>query len=60
VLPLLGPASFGHPGSGGSLGAGDPESRVGFGYVPNLWAAKMIDLRAIELTNAVRKCLGKA
>jgi CubicO group peptidase (beta-lactamase class C family) len=60
TLPLLGPASFGHPGSGGSLGAGDPDSRVGFGYTPNLWAAKMIDMRAIELTNAVRKCLGTA
>jgi CubicO group peptidase (beta-lactamase class C family) len=58
ILPLLGPASFGHSGSGGSIGAGDPESRVGFGYVPNLWAAKMIDLRAIELAAAVRKCLG--
>jgi CubicO group peptidase (beta-lactamase class C family) len=57
ILPLLGPASFGHPGSGGSLGAADPESRVGFGYVPNLWAAAMVDPRAIELTAAVRKCL---
>jgi CubicO group peptidase (beta-lactamase class C family) len=58
VNPLLGPASFGHPGSGGSLGAADPESRVGFGYVPNLWAATLVDPRAIELTSAVRKCLG--
>jgi CubicO group peptidase (beta-lactamase class C family) len=59
VNPLLGPASFGHPGSGGSLGAGDPESRVGFGYVPNLWPAALVDPRAIGLTTAVRKCLGK-
>lgn len=58
INPLLGPASFGHPGSGGSLGAADPESRVGFGYVPNLWAATLVDPRAIELTAAVRKCLG--
>ena len=60
VHPLLVPASFGHPGSGGSLGAADPESRVGFGYVPNLWPATLVDPRAIELTAAVRKCLGKA
>ncbi|MGH6616565.1 serine hydrolase domain-containing protein [Sphingomonas sp.] len=58
VHPLFGPASFGHPGSGGSLGAADPDSRVGFGYVPNLWPAAMIDPRAIELTAAVRRCLG--
>jgi hypothetical protein len=55
---MLGPASFGHAGNGGSVGGADPESRVGFGYVPNLWAATMIDPRAIELTDAVRKCLG--
>ncbi|SIO66241.1 CubicO group peptidase, beta-lactamase class C family [Singulisphaera sp. GP187] len=57
VMPMLGPASFGHPGSGGSLGAADPEARVGFGYVSNLWAATLIDPRAIELASAVRKCL---
>jgi CubicO group peptidase (beta-lactamase class C family) len=58
VNPLLGPASFGHPGSGGSLGAADPVARVGFGYVPNRWTATLIDPRAIELTAAVRTCLG--
>jgi CubicO group peptidase (beta-lactamase class C family) len=58
VNPLLGPASFGHPGSGGSLGAADPVARVGFGYVPNRWTATLIDPRAIELTTAVRECLG--
>lgn len=56
--PMLGPSSFGHPGSGGSLGAADPEAGVGFGYTPNLWPIVMIDPRAIELTAAVRKCLG--
>ena len=58
ISPLLGPASFGHPGSGGSLGAADPEAGVAFGYVPNLWGATLIDPRAIELTAAVRKRLG--
>ena len=58
VMPMLGPASFGHPGSGGSLGAADPEAGVAFGYVSNLFAATLIDPRAIELTSAVRECLG--
>src|SRR5215831_17773175 len=35
-MTLLGPASFGHAGSGGSLGAADPEARVGFGSPPFL------------------------
>jgi CubicO group peptidase (beta-lactamase class C family) len=30
-----GPASFGHPGAGGSLGFADPEAEIGFGYVMN-------------------------
>ncbi|MFE3283653.1 serine hydrolase domain-containing protein, partial [Streptomyces sp. NPDC059233] len=30
--PLLSPASFGHPGRGGSLAFADPESGIGFGY----------------------------
>jgi CubicO group peptidase (beta-lactamase class C family) len=58
VLPMLGPASFGHAGNGGSLGGADPKARVGFGYVPNLWATALIDPRALELTAAVAKCLG--
>jgi CubicO group peptidase (beta-lactamase class C family) len=58
VLPMLGPASFGHSGNGGSLGGADPKARLGFGYVPNLWATALIDPRAIELTAAVAKCLG--
>lgn len=60
IMPMLGPASFGHPGSGGSLGAADPETRVAFGYVSNLWAATLIDPRAIELTAAVKRCLDQA
>ena len=37
-MPWGGPCSFGHPGSGGSVGFADPVSGVGFGYVPNLWS----------------------
>jgi CubicO group peptidase (beta-lactamase class C family) len=58
VLPMLGPASFGHAGNKGSLGGADPKARVGFSYVPNLWTTALIDPRAIELTSAVAKCLG--
>ncbi len=57
VLPLLGPRSFGHAGSGGPLGFGDDEYGVGFGYV----ASEMVgygDPRAGALIAAVRESLG--
>jgi hypothetical protein len=49
VAPLVGPGSFGHPGSGGS---------IGFGYVTNLWNFRPDDPRAANLAKAVRSCLG--
>lgn len=58
AMPLLGPTSFGHPGSGGSIGFGDAEARVGFGYVPNLWPVHMVDPRRSKLEAEVAKCLG--
>ena len=58
VAPLLGPGSFGHPGSGGSIGFADPDARVGFGYVTNLWNYRPDDPRATNLAKAVQSCLG--
>ncbi|MGW3353003.1 serine hydrolase domain-containing protein [Nonomuraea rubra] len=57
-MPLTGPASFGHPGSGGSIGFADPDSGVGFAYVTNLWNYRPDDPRAANLAEAVRTCLG--
>ncbi|MBF6328079.1 serine hydrolase domain-containing protein [Nocardia transvalensis] len=57
-VPMAGPASFGHPGSGGSIAFADPEAGVGFGYVTNLWNFRPDDPRASNLAKAVRACLG--
>ncbi|MGK3201574.1 serine hydrolase domain-containing protein [Amycolatopsis sp. MEPSY49] len=57
-LPMAGPGSFGHPGSGGSIAFGDPDAGVGFGYVTNLWNYRPDDPRAANLAKAVRACLG--
>lgn len=57
-MPMVGPGSFGHPGSGGSIGFADPDARVGFGYVTNLWNYRPDDPRAADLAKAVRSCLG--
>ncbi|MFF5446921.1 serine hydrolase domain-containing protein [Streptomyces sp. NPDC012888] len=56
--PLLSPASFGHPGRGGSLGFADPSAGVGFGYVTNALAKSVTaDPRAQSLIQALRKSL---
>ncbi|TWP51744.1 beta-lactamase family protein [Lentzea tibetensis] len=57
-MPMVGPGSFGHPGSGGSIGFADPDAGVGFGYVTNLWSYRPDDPRAAGLAKAVRSCLG--
>jgi CubicO group peptidase (beta-lactamase class C family) len=56
--PLVGPKSFGHPGSGGSIAFGEPDARIGFGYVTNLWSFFIGEPRATNLANAVVACLG--
>lgn len=56
--PMLSPDSFGHPGSGGSLGFADPASGTAFGYVTNgLQKNVTSDLRAQALVHVVRACL---
>jgi CubicO group peptidase (beta-lactamase class C family) len=57
-MPLVGPASFGHPGSGGSIGFADPDAGVGFGYIPNRWSFRPGEPRAMNLAEAVAACLG--
>ena len=57
-LPMVGPRSFGHPGSGGSIGFADPDAGVGFGYVPNLWSFRPGEPRASDLAAAVAACIG--
>lgn len=56
--PMLGPKSFGHPGSGGSIGWADPEAGVGFGYVMNRWSFRVGEPRASSLADAVKASLG--
>ncbi|MGW5851384.1 serine hydrolase domain-containing protein [Streptomyces sp. NPDC055254] len=59
--PLLSPASFGHPGRGGSLAFADPEAGVGFGYVTNALATSVTaDPRAQSLVRALRPALATA
>jgi len=58
--PLGGPASFGHPGRGGSLGYADPDSGVAFGYVVSHIRQDLNDTRAGLLVQAVRASLGQA
>ncbi|WP_328790122.1 MULTISPECIES: serine hydrolase domain-containing protein [unclassified Streptomyces] len=56
--PLLSPASFGHPGRGGSLAFADPEAGIGFGYVTNALAKSVTaDPRAQALVRALKSSL---
>ncbi|MEU5308973.1 serine hydrolase domain-containing protein [Streptomyces sp. NPDC021562] len=52
--PMLSPASFGHPGRGGSLAFADPVSGIAFGYVTNGFRKSVTaDPRAQALVRAV-------
>jgi CubicO group peptidase (beta-lactamase class C family) len=57
-MPMVGPRSFGFPGSGGSIAFGDPDAEVGFGYITNLWSFRIGEPRASSLAAAVVACLG--
>lgn len=55
--PMIGPASFGHTGRGGSLGFADPEHNIAFGYAMNHIIGGPDDARATLLVDAVRRSL---
>lgn len=56
--PLLGPASFGHAGAGGSLGMADTARQIGFGYVMNKMQQNLSgDPRTLALVAAVNACV---
>jgi hypothetical protein len=42
----------------GSVAFGDSDTRVGFGYVTNLWSFRIDEQRASNLAEAVKSCLG--
>ncbi|MFL6145082.1 MAG: serine hydrolase domain-containing protein [Labedaea sp.] len=50
------PRSFGHPGSGGSIGFADPDKEVGFGYAMNMMTAGA-DERVSSIVSALYHCL---
>jgi CubicO group peptidase (beta-lactamase class C family) len=53
-----GARAFGHPGAGGSLGLGDPDAEIGFGYVPNRMGSHiLLDPRPAALVDALYTCL---
>jgi CubicO group peptidase (beta-lactamase class C family) len=48
------PSAFGAPGAGGSLGFADPETQIGYGYIPN---RKSVALTGDPRDVAIRKAL---
>jgi CubicO group peptidase (beta-lactamase class C family) len=53
-----GPASFGHPGAGGSTAFADPDPSIGFAYVMNRMRMDLTDHRSENLATAVYAALG--
>jgi CubicO group peptidase (beta-lactamase class C family) len=52
--PFGRPGSFGAPGAGGSFGFADPESRIGYAYVPNRKSVALTgDPRDVALRHAL-------
>ena len=57
-LAFGGPQGFGHPGAGGSVGFGDPEMEVGFGYVTSRMGQSLfMDQRAVGLKDCLYRLL---
>ncbi|MFX0055559.1 MAG: serine hydrolase domain-containing protein [Promethearchaeota archaeon] len=57
--PFGSPSSFGMPGTGGSFGFADPETKIGYGYVLNgLGTSFPNDPRDIALRNAIYDSIG--
>jgi len=53
-FPFGSASSFGHPGAGGSLGFADPETQIGYAYVPNRKSTTMGgDPRDVALRRAL-------
>jgi CubicO group peptidase (beta-lactamase class C family) len=58
VWPFGGPASYGSPGTGGSLGFADPEAGVGYAYVTSRMGTSVTgDAREVALREAVYAAL---
>jgi CubicO group peptidase (beta-lactamase class C family) len=58
TFPMPSPTAFGHSGMGGSLGMGDPERGLAFGYVMNKMAESLTgNLRGLRLIDAVYRSL---
>jgi CubicO group peptidase (beta-lactamase class C family) len=51
------PRAFGHFGHGGSLGFGDPDASLAFGYVTNRPGARFLASRALRVADAVYEAL---
>lgn len=58
AFPMPSATAFGHSGMGGSLGMGDPDRRLAFGYVMNRMADSLTgNLRGLRLIEAVYRSL---
>jgi CubicO group peptidase (beta-lactamase class C family) len=58
--PMLGGASFGHDGAGGSLAFAEPERGVAFAHLVNqMLVVGGPDPRTSALVEAVRSCLDR-
>ena len=57
-FPFGSPSAFGHPGAGGSLGFADPETQIGYAYVPNRKGTTICgDPRDVALRRALQNCM---